>query len=362
MVMWRPVVNRAGIFGVVLTITAVLAVVLVRAATQRSAGSHENAGVAPTPRSNPVAIRFPRNTVEFERLFEEIENWGRWGPDDQLGAINLITEDKRKEAFALARLARQVSLARPFLTQSSPGVTAGTFDGNGTPFEQTMGSDFTTDTYKVTYHSFLHSHLDALCHFPYKGKDYNGYPASATNTSHGCTRLGVENLRNGIITRGILIDMPRLRNVPYLEPGTPVFIEDIEAWEKTAGVQVSSGDAVFLRTGRWARWEKAGPWNLSQKEAGFHPSVAQWLKQRDVSVVGSDVGLDVTPSPVDGVPDMPLHVLTINALGIIILDNHDLEALADTAAELHRWEFMVFIAPLVVTGGTGSPVNSIAIF
>jgi kynurenine formamidase len=313
---------------------------------------------APTMPLNPAAIRYPRNVAEFDRLFDEVKNWGRWGLHDQLGAINLITANERRKAVALVQLGRTISLAHPFITQPPPEPN----DLDGSLFEHVMNDDLVTDTYKVNYHSFLHSHLDALCHSRYKEKDYNGYPTSEVNTAHGCTKLGVENLRDGVITRGILIDIPLLRNVPLLEPGTPVFIEDIEAWEKFAGINISPGDAIFLRTGRWARWAKLGPWHLSIQEAGFHPSVARWLKQRGIAVIGSDVGLDVLPSPVDGVPNLPMHVLTLNALGIPILDNHDLEELAGVAASLHRWEFMVSIAPLVVTGGTGSPVNTIAVF
>jgi kynurenine formamidase len=313
---------------------------------------------AVTTPANPAAIRDPRNVAEFDRLFDEIKNWGRWGPDDQLGAVNLITADDRKKAIALVQLGRTISLSHPVITEPAPELDAA--DGN--VFEHVMNDDLTTDTYKVNYHSFLHSHLDALCHFPYKGRDYNGYPTAQVNTPHGCTKLGVENLRNGVVTRGVLIDIPRLRDVPWLEPGTAVFVEDIEAWEKFAGITIGPGDAIFLRTGRWARWEKLGPWHLSRQEAGFHPSVGRWLKQRGVAVIGSDAGLDVLPSPVDGIPDMPMHVLTLNALGIPILDNHDLEEVAGIAAGLHRWEFMISIAPLVVTGGTGSPVNTIAVF
>jgi len=311
---------------------------------------------------NPAALRTPVNVEEFDRMFDSVKNWGRWGADDQLGAVNLITDEKRREAIALARLGKTVSLSHALLTTTSPDAGPGTFEGNGTPFEHTMHGDFNVDTYKVNYHSFLHSHLDALCHFPYKGMDYNGVSTASVNTQSGCTRLGVENLRNGLVTRGILIDIPRLRNVEYLEPGTPVFVEDIEAWEKMAGVKVGPGDAIFLRTGRWARWKELGPWNLKRQEAGFHPSIAPWLKERGVAIIGTDTGLDVLPSPVEGVDDMPLHVLAITALGIIVLDNHDLEEVAGVAADLKQWEFMVTIAPLVVLGGTGSPVNTIALF
>ena len=128
--------------------------------------------------------------------------------------------------------------------------------------------------------------------------------------------------------------------MPYLEPGTPIFVEDIEAWEKKAGIKVSSGDALLLRTGRWARRAKLGPWNIGQNEAGFHASVGAWLKERGVALIGSDAALDVMPSLVEGI-NLPVHTLAITALGLNILDNQDLEAVGDLAAKLNRWEFML---------------------
>jgi kynurenine formamidase len=224
-----------------------------------------------------------------------------------------------------------------------------------------MNRGFTTDTYRVSYHGYAHSHIDALCHILYKGQTYNGHATADINTEKGCTQLGVQNLKNGVVTRGVLIDIPRLKNLPYLEPGTPVFVEDLEAWEKKANVKVSSGDAIFLRTGRWARREKLGPWPVSRNEAGYHASVAPWLKARGVAFIASDDAQDVTPSLVEGIA-LPVHTLAITAMGIDILDNQDLEVLGETAARLNRWEFLLTAAPVPVTGGTGFPINALAIF
>ena len=311
-------------------------------------------GPAPVLMSpGPSAARFPRNADEFDQMFNQIKNWGRWGPNDQLGAANLITDAKRKQAIGLAKRGIVIGLAHPPLTEAAPD--------NTNPFEHTMNRGFTTDTYRVNYHGYAHSHIDALCHFAYKGQTYNGYTAADINTDKGCLKLGIENLRNGIVTRGVLIDIPRLKGLPWLEPGTPVFIEDIEAWEKKAGVKVGPGDAIFLRTGRWARREKLGPWAVGQNEAGYHASVAPWLKQRGVSFLASDDAQDVTPALVDGV-NLPVHTLAIAALGVDIMDNQDLEAVAETAAKLNRWEFLLTVAPVPVIGGTGFPANALAIF
>ena len=159
----------------------------------------------------------------------------------------------------------------------------------------------------------------------------------------------------------MLVDIPRLRNLPYLEPGTAIYVEDLEAWEKKSGVTIAAGDALLLRTGRWARREKLGPWNVGQSAAGLHASVAPWIKARGVSLLGSDAAEDVTPSMVEGVA-LPIHTLMITALGVNLLDNQDLEALGETAARLNRWTFMLTINPMPVAGGTGFPLNAIAMF
>lgn len=308
---------------------------------------------APIVSPGAAAARFPRNAVEFDQMFQQVKNWGRWGADDELGAANLITEDVRRRALALAKTGLAVSLAHPPLEETAPD--------NPNPFGHTMNRGLSTDTYSVSYHGWAHSHIDALCHILYKDQTYNGHPRAEVLTEHGCAKLGVENLKNGVITRGILLDIPRLKNVPYLEPGTPVFVEDIEAWEKQAGIKVGPGDAIFLRTGRWARREALGPWDVRRNSAGYHASVAPWLKARGVSFLGSDDAQDVTPSLVEGIT-LPVHTLAITALGVDILDNQDLEAVAGTAARLNRWEFLLVVAPVPVTGGTGFPVNALAIF
>ena len=267
----------------------------------------------------PAASRAPRNAAEFDELFQKVSNWGRWGKDDQLGAVNLVTAEKRKQAAALVKTGQTVSLAHNPLTERA--------EDNNNPFEHTMLRGNNMDRYAVTYHGYAHSHIDALCHFLYKDQTYNGFARADVNTDKGCAKLGIDNLKNGIVTRGVLIDIPRLRGVEYLEPGTAIYAEEVEAWEKKAGVKIGSGDAILLRTGRWARRAKVGPWNVAQSAAGFHASIATWIKSRNVAIVGSDAGEDVTPSLVEGIA-LPVHTLLITGMGINLLDNHDLEALS----------------------------------
>src|SRR5438093_253757 len=297
--------------------------------------------------------RAPQNAAEFDVLFQQVKNWGRWGPNDQLGSANLVDAAKRKQAIALAKTGETVSLAHNPLTEKA--------DDNASPFEHTMLRGNSMDRYAVSYHGYAHSHIDALCHILYKDQTYNGYARADVNTEKGCTKLGIDNLKNGIVTRGVLIDIPRLKGVEFLEPGTALYVEDLEAWEKKAGVKIASGDAILLRTGRWARREALGPWNVGQKAAGLHASVAPWIKDRGVAFVGSDAAEDVVPSQVEGMA-LPVHTLLITAMGINLLDNQDLEAVAETSGKLNRWEFMLTIAPVPVTGGTGFPLNALAMF
>ena len=320
------------------------------AATMVFAGTVFAGTVAHTEQA-PAGARVPSNLAEFEKMFQEVSNWGRWGKDDQLGAANLVNAAKRRAAAALVKAGESVSLAHNLVTEKAADTP--------NPFQMTNRGN----TYGSTFHSTTHSHIDALCHLAHQGKTYNGYPFSEVHTDR-CVKMGIQHLKNGVVTRGILIDIPLLKGVPYLEPGTPVYPEDIEAWEKKAGVKIGAGDAIFLRTGRWLRREKLGPWQLYPAppgEPGYHASVVPWLKRRDVAFVGADVSNDVVPSQVDGVA-LPFHTLTIVALGIYLFDAMDLEAAAATAAKLKRWEFMLVGGPLAVDGGTGSPINLTAIF
>jgi kynurenine formamidase len=189
---------------------------------------------------------------------------------------------------------------------------------------------------------------------------YNGFSQQEI-TQSGAGKLAVTNFRNGIFTRGILMDIPRLKGVPYLEPGMAIYPEDLDAWEKKSGVKVGSGDIVLIRTGRWALRDSKGPWHISTKAAGLYVSCAKWLKARDVAVLGSDGASDVMPSGVAGV-NQPIHQLVLIAMGMPIFDNLDLEAVSAEANKRQRWEFHLSAAPLAVTGGTGSPFNPIATF
>jgi kynurenine formamidase len=293
--------------------------------------------------------------ADFERSMKELSNWGRWGKDDLLGTLNLITPAKRKEAVALVKEGFAVSLAHNVLKDKA--------EDNGSPFVQTIQprvGDYLLDAYSVSYHGYAHTHMDALGHDSYQGKTFNGFSIDEA-TKSGVAKPSIIGVKTGIMTRGILMDIPKLKGVEYLEPGTPIYPEDLDAWEKQAGVKVSPGDVVLIRTGRWSLRAAKGSWNVGQKSAGLHASCAKWLHDRGVAVLGSDAASDVLPSQVEGVVQ-PIHQLVLVAIGIHIFDNCDLEDLSKEAGKRKRWEFLVTAAPLAVPGGTGSPLNPIATF
>ncbi|HIF21053.1 MAG TPA: cyclase family protein [Gemmatimonadetes bacterium] len=287
----------------------------------------------------------------------DLSNRGRWGDDDELGTLNLITSEHRVRAAGLVSSGLSVSLSHDYLKERAEDATS--------PFEhQLLGSPqggFLSDRYTIAYHGYAHSHMDALCHYSSDGLMYNGISRETVDLEEGCVKLGITNVKQGIVTRGILMDIARLKGVEYLEPGTPIYVEDLEAWEAEAGVRVGPGDVVFVRSGRWARRAQEGPWATGRLAAGLHASVAPWLKERGVAMLGSDYTNDVYPSGVKGVVQ-PIHLLTLVSMGLWLFDNLDLEAVAEAAADEGRWEFMFVAAPLAVQGGTGSPLNPLAIF
>jgi kynurenine formamidase len=191
---------------------------------------------------------------------------------------------------------------------------------------------------------------------------WNGYPVAGLVTLEGgAARNSILTMKQGIVTRGVLYDIPRLKGVPYLEPGTRIFPEDLEAWEKKAGARVGPGDAFLVRWGRWARRAKLGPWPIDEGAAGLDNSVIPWLKKRDVALIGWETP-GYVPQPPGDLPRLALHDFTLTILGIHLIDRADFDALSEAAASRNRWEFMLTVAPLPIPRGTGSPVNPIAMF
>jgi kynurenine formamidase len=296
--------------------------------------------------------------ADVDAMMKSLSNWGRWGREDELGALNLITPEKRRAAAGLVTEGVTVSLAHNAVKTEMQGSPALRHRMTALPKDAEVTS--AGDEYCVSYHGFTQTHMDALCHLFYKGHMYNGFSQKEV-TERGAAKLSVANVKQGIFTRCVLMDMPRHFGVRFLKGGQPIYPADLEAWEKAAGVKVGPGDAVLIRTGRWARAEVEGEWDILKSSAGLHASCLPWLKERDVAVVGSDLALDVLPS---GVKDfeMPVHWVVVVAMGMPILDNCDLEAVSEAAQARKRWAFLLTVAPLAVEGGTGSPANPLATF
>ncbi|HEY3841500.1 MAG TPA: cyclase family protein [Bryobacteraceae bacterium] len=300
----------------------------------------------------------PGTTADFERWMKDDSNWGRWGKADESGTLNLITPATRLAAARLVREGVAISLSRDADKVKSADNPRPFIHEMLTSSEKPGASTF-TDSFTVAHHGIAHTHMDAPCHFSYKGRQYNGFPITGV-TSKGAAHLNIEIARNGIFARGVLVDIPQLKGVAYLEPGTAIYPEDLDAWEKKSGVHIQSGDVVLIRTGRWARRAEKGPWDLAER-AGLHATCVQWLHKRDIAVLGSDASIDVHPSQVEGLVE-PVHTLTLVAMGTPILDNCDFEQLSAEARKRGRWDFLLTTSPLAVPGATGSPLNPIAIF
>jgi kynurenine formamidase len=299
-------------------------------------------------------------TADVDAMRSALSNWGRWGDDDQLGTLNHLTDAHRAAAAAGVRTGRAISCARPLPTE--PAVD------NPRPVEHHMLGTYTeghgADWFGVAAHGYATSHLDALCHIFWDGQVYGGR-SSEVVTAHGAEQLGVHHVRHGLVGRGVLLDIPPRHGVQALEPGTPITVDDLEAAEEAAGVRVGTGDLLLVRTGRWAWRREHGPWDARQRLAGLHASCLPWLHEREVAVLGSDGVSDVHPAHVEasaGVETrLPIHTVGIVAMGLHLLDDLDLDDLAAACAEEGRWSFLLTVAPLVLVGGTASPVNPIAV-
>ncbi|MFF5126759.1 cyclase family protein [Streptomyces syringium] len=316
---------------------------------------------APTPappsataRNGPAVSR-----EEFDALFEAVRTWGRWAPADR-GAWNRVTADHVRRATALVRSGTVVALARPWDTapgpdNSKPALRYLSDLGDVEPPEPSTHKDFIgTD-----YHGKGVSHLDALSHIAYRGQLYDGGTAREL-VGAGGARFGDVSALGPLVTKGVLLDLPAVLGTSWLEPGQAVRAADVVAAEEALGVEIGEGDAVLLRVGRFRRRRELGAWDLDAASAGLHVEAMPLLAERGIALLGGDGDSDVRPSPVEGLHS-PVHALVIAAMGVPLLDNLDLEALSATAAETGRYEFLLAVAPLDIPGGTGSPVNPIAV-
>jgi kynurenine formamidase len=306
--------------------------------------------------------------AEFEAIYESVKNWGRWGPDDQLGTLNLITPERVQSAAALIRSGRRVSMQIPINTAAGPD------NPNPAIHFVTQGHDidigsgglrFGLDFLGMACHGDCHSHVDALCHISYHGLTYNGRPAEEVLTSKGATELDIAKIgEHGVVGRGVLLDLPRFRGVKWLEPGEAVTRAELEACEAAQGVHIGEGDIFVYRTGHHRRRLELGAWDNGpdgEGKAGLHVDTIPWMHERGIAAFLPDGDGEAVPSTVEGIA-YPIHPLQITAMGMLTADSLQFEDLARACEEEGRFEFMVVGLPLRLPGGTGSPWNPIAIF
>jgi kynurenine formamidase len=308
----------------------------------------------------------PVSKAEFERFFQAVSNWGRWGPDDEKGTLNYIQPEHVRRAAGLVRAGRSVSMAVPINKVAGPDNPrpASHYMVQGYDIHSDRGEpQFSTDYLGSECHGDCHTHIDALCHIAYREKLYNGRPVSAV-TSRGATGLDIAAYAHGIVGRGVLLDLPRLRGVKWLEPGEAVGAEELEAAEKAQGIRLGEGDVFVFRTGHHRRRLELGPWDNTydgEGKAGLTVDTMPLLHERKVAAFFPDGDGETVPSNVEGVA-YPIHALQIGAMGMACADSLQFEELVKVCEEEARWEFLVVAAPLRVPGGTGSLFNPLAIF
>jgi kynurenine formamidase len=296
---------------------------------------------------------------DLQGYLSSAHNWERWPHDPEAGAITLIDGSKRVQAAGLIRSGRAVSMSRPYPVE--PGAA------NPHPAQQHLhiiaredGSGTAVDYYGLQYHGYQATHIDALCHvWNEDGVMWGGYDRESVLTTDGSRWGGIERWRHGILTRALVADIPRYRGRPYVDLDSPIEGDEIRAALAAEGLAAQPGDALIVRGGREA-FEEANP--VWQPYADPHPGLAvsciKYLHEEDISVVCWDM-MDAKPNPLGTY--RTIH-RAIYAFGVALVDNCSLTDVCTAAADEGRYECALFVAPLEVRGGTGSPVNPIAVF
>jgi kynurenine formamidase len=286
------------------------------------------------------------SSVSKEKLDEwmkKYSNWGRWGKDDQLGTLHLITPAKRQEAAKLVRTGLVVSMAKPIVARDvNPDEPSKVTNRGGVESAYMFQGEYVRERQEMEFHGSVMTHYDALCHVSYAGKFYNDINrADAATEKSGCSKMDGSTVRDGVISRGLFLDMPGVHVTP----------REIEAWERKTGLRIGSGDVLILKSKPRGSDDAAG--------AGFDPEVMPFLRQRDVAVLGHDAAMEGGNIPEQR---LPMHAITMVALGMPLIDHMALDELSEACEKMQRWDFMFVMQPLPIKNGSGSAVNPIAIF
>jgi len=301
------------------------------------------------------------NAQDFRSLYERLLRRGRASRDGR-GTLGSLTRERVRAAADLVGAGLPVSLAAPVEHEESadnPDPWVHRVDEPATGSAAPDGLDFALDTLSLHIHGNVDSHIDALSHVVYDGTLYGDVtPERWTPDQVG--DLSIDIAGQGIVGRGVLLDIPRARGIEWLEPGDHVTADDVVAAQQAEGVHLGEGDLLFVRVGHRRRRTALGPWDAAAARAGIHPTAMELLAEHQIAVLGSDGNNDTAPSTVEGV-DFPVHVLALRALGMPLLDYLQFEDMAQACEANDRWSFLCVIAPLRLPSGTGSPVNPIAI-
>ena len=310
---------------------------------------------------------------EVYGYFDTLSNWGRWGDDDRLGTLNTITPDTRREAASLIRTGEVVSLSRDIDPANPDPLGSGLavvqrFMGIGEVSHHTgkgvVRFDAVTEHVAIAAHG-SNTHLDGLAHYSWDGKNYNGFDEAETNSIDGARKLSVHHASDGIVSRGVLLDICALHGVQWLEPGYAITPDDLTAAEKRQGVTVGPGDVLLIHTGHVARTLAEGPVNGPSGmalHAGLNAACLPFLRERDVAALGSDAIQDVQPSGYDTFDLFrPIHTVGLVALGLWLIDNMELTGLARTCTAAGRWSFFFAMLPWRMVGVTSSATNPVAV-
>jgi kynurenine formamidase len=291
--------------------------------------------------------------------FDSLSNWGRWGQDDQLGTMNFIDQGKRVAAASLITEGVALSCSRllapnggragilHFMTMTGERVAAG-------------GAGWASDWFGMPIHRPT-THVDAHAHVSWEGKLYNGASTDCIDAQGGARAGSIELLADGVVTRGVLLDIPLAQGRQWLDPGEPVMPSDLDQCAARAGVEVGPGDVLLVRTGHDRHVGTDPSADAADDAPGLHASCLPWLHERSIAMLGSDTANDVLPSGYTD-PPMPIHTVGMVAMGLWLLDRLLLENLAAHCARAARWQFCFVASPLRLKRATGSPVNPLAIF
>lgn len=304
--------------------------------------------------------------AELDDLFESLSNWGRWGEEDERGTLNHLRPEQAARAAAGIRDGLSISLAHDLDLQPTPETPVPAQHhmlaaGDARTESGIPGYEAARDFVGAHVHGLGVTHIDALCHMFVRGRMYNGFPASEVR-SDGARKNTILAFADGIVGRGVLLDVAAARDVDFIDGSEAISLAELEATAQRESVTIEPGDILVVATGRCARREKAsGTLSPAEGMVGLHAECLPWLREREISVLGSDGISD--PLPGLGIPQwpFPIHQIGITALGLPLIDNLALGALGRACLERGRWSFLFTLGAMRVPGATGCPVNPIAI-